>query len=129
MAWFGIPDESNDQETITTECARTRENYAVLEKILKMAYDQAATGKGHVRHGKNTPFEKQVGQFIQTHCPGFCTGQAIKKIIESGNLEPPDRAIRELLGAINYVAMAIIPLLEKAKYDNRSLFFEKENND
>ena len=38
--------------------------------------------------------------------------QAVKKIYESARMDP-DRAIKELLGAINYTAAAIILLKEK----------------
>ena len=83
-------------------------NYASLSNVLRRAYDQAASGKGHERHAQELPFNKQPMQQIQDLVgEGFALGQAIKKMQESQRL-PQDAAIRELLGAINYIAGVII---------------------
>lgn len=93
------------------------ENYARLGAVLLLAYDQAAKGKGAVRHGGGTPFEKQPMQQISgllgdNHGLLF---QAIKKLQEGARFAETDRTITEYLGAINYIAGAIIYLQDKEK--------------
>lgn len=86
-------------------------NYDTLRKVLDRAYDQAATGKGAKRHGQDLPFEVQPMQTI-SRLVGSCDGlryQAIKKTQESARMDK-DAAVRELLGAINYLAGAVIYL-------------------
>ena len=90
--------------------------YEQLETILGEALEQAAAGKGKERHATGQAFEDQPMQLISkllgdNHGLAF---QAIKKIQESLRL-PDDRAERELLGAINYIAGMIIFLREAAK--------------
>ena len=92
--------------------------YEQLETILGEALEQAAAGKGKERHSTGQAFEDQPMQLISkllddNHGLAF---QAIKKIQESLRLSP-DRAERELLGAINYIAGMIIFLRAKAKAD------------
>lgn len=90
------------------EADKRADNYASLSSVLRRAYDQASSGKGQERHGQDLPFTKQPMQLIQDLCgEGFALGQAMKKMQESQRL-PHDAAIRELLGAINYIAGAII---------------------
>lgn len=86
-------------------------NYLSLRSVLDRAFDQAATGKGAVRHGQDLPFEMQPMQQI-SGLLNTQTGllyQAIKKTQESTRM-PREQAIHELLGAINYLAGAIIYL-------------------
>lgn len=90
--------------------------YEQLETILGEALEQAAAGKGKERHATGQAFEDQPMQLISkllgdNHGLAF---QAIKKVQESLRL-PDDRAIRELLGAINYIAGMVIFLREAAK--------------
>ena len=83
--------------------------YASLTDVLARAHQQAAQGKGAERHACNRPFTEQPMQSI-SELLGSETGllyQAMKKIQESQRLDQ-DAAIRELLGAINYIAGAII---------------------
>ena len=92
------------------------QGYEQLESILNEALEQAAAGKGKERHANERAFEDQPMQLISkllddNHGLAF---QAIKKVQESLRL-PDDRAIRELLGAINYIAGMIIFLREAAK--------------
>lgn len=91
------------------------EAYDTLKTVLRSAYEQAASGKGKERHAyeDEEPFEKQPICEISARL-GSIDGvlfQAVKKIYECKRL-PTDRAINELLGAINYIAAAVI-LLEK----------------
>lgn len=83
--------------------------YESLARVLHRAYDQAAKGKGAERHACSRPFTEQPMQSI-SELLGNETGllyQAMKKIQESQRLDQ-DAAIRELLGAINYIAGAIV---------------------
>lgn len=89
-----------------------------------MAHDQAASGKGHERHVTgDESFEEQIICSLQREGYDFARGQCQKKVHESLRL-PPDAAIRELLGAINYLAAAIIGLEEKILIDVKGSFFE-----
>lgn len=84
--------------------------YEKLEAVLVRAYNQAARGKGKERHANDLPFHEQPMQsLIRAHGIGFATGQACKKAEESLGLSP-DHAIAELLGAINYLAGAVIAI-------------------
>jgi len=83
--------------------------YERLADVLQRAYAQASEGKGKERHDQGQPFLQQPMQQISTliGSPDGLAYQAIKKIQESQRL-PHDRAIAELLGAINYIAGAVI---------------------
>lgn len=88
--------------------------YDRLKEVLIRAFYQAATGKGEARHGKGLPFEKQpmqtISQSLDTNA-GLLY-QAAKKAQESKSLDLDD-AVFELLGAINYLAGAIIFLEDR----------------
>lgn len=84
--------------------------YESLARVLSLAFDQAAYGKGMRRHALGEPFDEQV---MQIGADKFGTGallfQAFKKSEESQRL-PRQAAINELLGAINYLAGAVIAI-------------------
>ena len=83
--------------------------YESLAAVLQRALDQAQCGKGAERHATGLPFDQQPMQSI-SKLVGSADGlvyQAVKKAQESQRL-PEDRDIAELLGAINYLAGAII---------------------
>lgn len=86
--------------------------YESLERVLVRAYEQAASGKGKERHANDLPFHEQTMQKIADRRGiGFVLGQADKKSEEAQGMYDRDEheaAIRELLGAINYIAGAII---------------------
>ena len=89
----------------------SKAKYVKLADVLNKAYLQAAEGKGKERHANENNFEDQpiitISKLLNSNDgPLF---QAMKKIQESKRLER-DRAINELLGAINYIAAAIIYL-------------------
>ncbi len=87
------------------------EGYRCLSDVLARAFDQAAEGKGAQRHANGNAFDEQPMATINTmlgSVDGFLY-QAIKKAVESKRL-PKDRAVAELLGAINYLAGAVIAL-------------------
>lgn len=83
--------------------------YESLARILDSALDDAQNGKGLARHSSGEPFEdQQIVQFGEwMGNTGFAIGQACKKAIESTRLDPGP-AILELLGAINYLAAAVL---------------------
>ncbi|MFA5025097.1 MAG: hypothetical protein WC503_01120 [Candidatus Shapirobacteria bacterium] len=92
----------------------TKKNYEVLLQTLIEAFNQAAYGKGKERHASNDSYDKQPCCSIARKVGiGFPLGQAMKKIEESIRLET-EHGIAELLGAINYIAAAIIVLKEGA---------------
>ncbi len=82
--------------------------YYSLAAVLQRAFKQASEGKGKERHANALPFDQQPMQTIAAaHGVGFLTGQASKKAEESHGL-PHNMQIAELLGAINYLAGAVI---------------------
>ncbi len=88
------------------------DRYARLKAVFADAADQASAGKGAERHDPNA--ENYEDQQIVQLCEWMGSNhgdifQACKKAIESANL-PHDRARAELLGAINYLAAAVIVL-------------------
>lgn len=90
------------------------EGYEILEHVLKRAYHQAAYGKGNERHSTGQPFSEQpIMKLTELYGSGFPLGQAGKKMQESLRL-PREVAVRELLGAINYIAAQII-MLERGR--------------
>lgn len=84
--------------------------YESLAMTLKAAFDQAASGKGKERHACDDNFEDQLMCYLAKQVgiagPVF---QVCKKAIEACRL-PPEMAIAELKGAINYAAGAIIDI-------------------
>ena len=88
--------------------------YFPLERILDMAYDQAAEGKGKARHAKKgEPFNKQkICEITRRVGLGYPLGQAIKKAEEAIRLPYPGN-VQEILGAINYLAAAVIIMEEE----------------
>lgn len=101
-----------EESSISPEANETL--YADLWRVLEAAYSQAADGKGRERHADGEPFEQQqiceMARRLSVDGPLY---QAVKKIYETKKL-PPKQAIFELLGAINYIAAAVIVLEEKA---------------
>jgi hypothetical protein len=83
--------------------------------ILKAAYDQAARGKGKERHACDRPWTMQPIFLIPKllSCGVFNLGQAVKKLDELQRL-PHERARAEALGAIVYLASAVV-LVDEAR--------------
>jgi hypothetical protein len=91
--------------------------YQSLATVLDDALSQAQAGKGSDRHAAHgEAFEDQqivqIGEWMES--TAFCIGQGVKKAIESPRL-PGVRAEAELLGAINYLAGAVIQLRRRAE--------------
>ena len=85
-----------------------------LESVFRSAITQATTGKG-MRHGGNiTPFlEQPWAHYYNMHGRGFLTGQAAKKLEEAATLRHGVEFEEEAIGAIIYLAMAILKEREK----------------
>lgn len=91
--------------------------YEQLAAVLNEALEQASDGKGKERHARgDTPFDRQpiceIGRMVGT---GYNVGQAMKKSQEARGMigrGQPDEAAFEMLGAINYLAAAIILVRE-----------------
>jgi hypothetical protein len=115
-----VEDEVNNIDPVPTpipeQCYLKVDDpsYSSLKRVLDMAYDQASSGKGKERHANNDTFESQPICQIPRYQGSidFVTGQAIKKCLEVTKLPTVDAKVRELLGAINYIAAGIIVLQE-----------------
>jgi hypothetical protein len=87
-------------------------NYTALAAIFRDAFDQASAGKGKDRHAQGERFEDQpILDIGRRRGRGFVLGQAEKKIGEADrmlNRGERGAARRELLGALNYIAAAVI---------------------
>lgn len=109
-------DPTPVQSSIPEQCYLKVDNpsYSSLKRVLDMAYEQASSGKGKERHANNDTFESQPICQIPRYQGSidFVTGQAIKKCLEVTKLPTVDAKVRELLGAINYIAAGIIVLQE-----------------
>lgn len=94
-----------EREILTLEAV---EGYEDLARILMLAYNQAARGKGVERHGVKGEIwsEQPIIRHQRAYGVGFTLGQAAKKAEEAMSL-PSDRARFELLGSIVYLAAAI----------------------
>jgi len=92
--------------------------YERLLGILKDAFEQGSSGKGHVRHAYgDEPWHKQITAYICKHRLPFAAGQAVKKIFEAQRLSF-EQAIEEYYGAINYICFEINRLHEDlGKYE------------
>lgn len=94
------------------------EGYLELERVLCAAYDQASAGKGKERHAAGDQFNAQpiltIGRLLKS-ADGEAY-QAIKKTREALMMHrrgDTEAAIRELLGAINYLAAVAILVSEE----------------
>lgn len=95
--------------------------YESLGVVLDQALEQAQHGKGRERHaaaGEAFADQQivQLGEWMAGSTV-FAVGQACKKALESTRLEP-EHARRELLGAINYLAAAVIVIDRRAQADH-----------
>lgn len=103
-------DDDEDCECLGCLMAESEDvsGYEDLRRILNMAYDQAARGKGKERHGvKGEVWSRQpIIRHQLAFGPGFALGQAAKKMEEAQFLDS-EAAKFEILGAIVYAAAAI----------------------
>jgi len=104
--------------TTVEELFGTVPGYESLANVLARAYQQSSVGKGNIRHAqRGEPF---VDQVIMDGAKRFGTGalifQAYKKAEESQRLDP-ERGVNELLGAIVYLAAAVLDRERRAQND------------
>lgn len=94
-----------------------RNQFYSLREIFVQA-EAHARSKGNERHAltPDQSFEEQpICTLTRQLGLGFPLGQVMKKVLESQQLKQyPARAKAELLGAINYIAAAVIVLEEQA---------------
>lgn len=88
--------------------------YEPLANVLQRAYAQASKGKGKERHAGGLPFAQQPILTIPRQHDSIdgALYQAAKKAGEARTLPTRQRAVTELLGAINYLAAAVILIEE-----------------
>ena len=90
-----------------------------LFPVLMRAIEQATKGKGTRHGGDKTPFMEQPWHhYAELHGRGFLTGQAAKKLEEAASIKSGEDFVQEVLGAINFAAMAIIYEEESKKNEN-----------
>lgn len=87
--------------------------YISLGLVLQSALEQASKGKGKERHAsEGEAYENQIICEVARRVGlGYPLGQAVKKIYESQRIGG-ERGVAELLGALNYVAAAVIVMRE-----------------
>ena len=104
--------EDDDESTEEFRSVFVKPEYSDLFGVLRDALEEAQEGKGAVRHGNGLSFMDQPALTITRAVGlGFPLGQAMKKIQECQRMDT-DAAKRELLGAINYLAAAVLFLDE-----------------
>ena len=110
--WAQAQEPNGKEAPPLFEARLSAGGYNELAKVLARAFEQASGGKGKERHAsEGVPFEDQPMNSINREA-GSIDGylyQARKKSLESKRL-PAGRAQAELLGAINYLAGAVIAL-------------------
>ncbi|MBX5020435.1 hypothetical protein [Rhizobium lentis] len=95
-------------------------NYSALAGVLREAHAHAASGKGSIRHGNGKDWTEQPIMEIPRLLGGSPEGQLyqiMKKAQEANGMVKrgeTEAAIRELLGAINYAAAAVLTIREAA---------------
>lgn len=103
---------------------RTSADYAPLRAVLDAAHDHAARGKGNDRHANGRAFvEQPMMKITRDVGPGFPLGQAMKKAQEAGGMIDRGElraAEAECLGAINYLAGAIIWMREQTGEERKA---------
>lgn len=95
---------------LMTPGGKSDPNYEPLMSVLLDAYAQASSGKGAERHANGKDFIKQdLVSITQLTGIGGPIYQAIKKLVE-GRALPNDKARKEFLGAIVYIAGAVVAM-------------------
>ena len=94
--------------------------YISLGLVMQSALEQASKGKGRERHAsEGEAYEDQIICEVARRVGlGYPLGQAVKKIYESQRLIP-QLGVQELLGAMNYLAAAVIVMQERMEEEGR----------
>ena len=100
--------------------------YISLGLVMQAALEQASKGKGRERHAsEGEAYEDQIICEVARRVGlGYPLGQAVKKIYESQRIGG-EKGRAELLGAINYIAAAVIVDREMDERD-RALFAQEQ---
>lgn len=99
----------NDNMIIPTNLDIVK-GYEPLANVLVRALEQSQNGKGKERHANDNSFlDQPICTLQDLYGKGFALGQAAKKMHESQRL-PHEMAVKELLGAIVYIAATIIKM-------------------
>ena len=106
---FKVPEPEPEIDRSYLDALAERINYGSLRRVLDMAYNRAAHGKGKERHADDQPFEQQP---IIKICENLGSEdgalfQAVKKIYEAKKLDFA-AGQNELLDAIVYIAAAYL---------------------
>jgi hypothetical protein len=107
------------------DCSSAWSQYAALQEVYLRAFRQVMVGKGKERHTDprcgDLPFQEQMCVTTrQVVGRGFTIGQAIKKaseVVSPGLQDRPRAQVRELLGAMNYLAAEIICIMQDHDVD------------
>lgn len=93
------------------------DGYGSLARVLRLAFEQSAEGKGRVRHANAKPFLRQpILENGRMFGDGFTSGQAVKKLQElHGMIQRGEfsAAKAEALGSIVYAAATYLLIEEK----------------
>lgn len=98
-------------------------NAELLKDVLDAALQQVVSGKGMERHGGEDLLNQPWRWISDAAGEGFLLGQALKKTQEAARM-PSDRFEREILGAIAYLAFAVL----KRRLDGNPGYVEFNGN-
>lgn len=128
-----MPFQHHDFAIVDTRDGQQNEDYYPLSMVLCAAYAQAEGGKGKERHALGDPFLEQpiltIGRLFKS-ADGEAY-QAVKKLREGLQMAKRgdhDAAMREFLGAINYVAAVAILIAEDQHEKDIREFAEMQRN-
>ncbi len=97
-------------------------DYAPLRRVLDLAYDQSAKGKGKERHAGGRPFRTQpIMEIARMVGLGYQTGQLMKKAQEATGMAARhnyEAAKAEMLGVIVYAAAAYLLIEEQQEKEH-----------
>lgn len=95
--------------TTRKEKMKVEQGYEPLAEVLQEALDQAQKGKGAICHANGLRFiDQPIMQGAREAGEGGLVFQSRKKILEAMNCKDDDRAITDLLGAINYIVAQVL---------------------
>jgi len=112
---------------------KAQPDYKMLADVLEDALEQAQHGKGRERHAAGEPFEQQeICANARAVGLGYPLGQARKKAREALRLYQKmgsNAGEAECLGAINYLAAAVIVMRENSGNIPEHRFFKEEQEE
>ena len=108
------PGYEKDEIWVNLQSIEVAAGYEHLAIVFQEALNQAQFGKGRERHAEGGKGFHDQDICVEGRDLGLAypVGQARKKCKEALRLDP-DKAIEDLLGAINYLAAAVIVTKER----------------